>query len=93
MFYCYVQEPLLATSGTYVWYLVALDWRSGEEVYRIKARASGVFNDNFVASSIGPNGGFYQPVIRGVFIVKDRQEGKHEVPQQINHNGPSVSPD
>ncbi|KAG7040285.1 hypothetical protein JMJ77_0010556, partial [Colletotrichum scovillei] len=67
-------EPLLATSGTYVWYLVALDWRSGEEVYRIKARASGVFNDNFVASSIGPNGGFYQPVIRGVFIVKDRQE-------------------
>ncbi|KAF6822180.1 hypothetical protein CMUS01_11188 [Colletotrichum musicola] len=71
LFYTYVQEPELASQGVYVWYVVALDWRSGKEVWRLKAGTGGVFNDNALAASMGPDGTFYQPVFSGTVMVKD----------------------
>lgn len=71
LFYSYVQDPNLASEGKYVWYVVAVDWQSGKEVWKVKAGAGGIFNDNLIASSIGPNGAFYQPVLDGIVMVKD----------------------
>ncbi|KAF6822637.1 hypothetical protein CPLU01_11881 [Colletotrichum plurivorum] len=71
LFYTYVQEPELPSQGVYVCYIVALDWRSGKEIWRLKAGAGGVFNDNALAASIGPDGTFYQPVFGVTVTLKD----------------------
>ncbi|KAF6807032.1 hypothetical protein CSOJ01_08455 [Colletotrichum sojae] len=72
LFYTYIQEPELASQGVYVWYAVAPDWRSGKEIWRLKAGAGGVFNDNALAASIGPDRTFYQPVIGGTVNAEKR---------------------
>lgn len=72
LLYGYVQDRELASQGKYVWYTVALDWQTGEEIWRVKVGGGGVFNDNFRAASLGPDGRFYQGVFGGTAIVKDK---------------------
>jgi hypothetical protein len=55
----------------YEWYAIALDWRTGEEVWRVRAGAGGTFNDNYLPGSISPDGIFFQGVFQGVVRVRD----------------------
>ena len=73
--YGWAQDEELAVEGEYVWYAVAMDWDSGEVVWRERVGAGGTFNDNFLPGSLGPRGEFYQGVVGGVVVVKD-SEGK-----------------
>ena len=71
LYYGYTQDEDLAVQGQYAWYVVAIDWDSGEEAWRVKTGAGGTFNDNFYPGALGPDGAFYQGVIGGVAVVRD----------------------
>ncbi|KAG6907487.1 hypothetical protein DXG01_008777 [Tephrocybe rancida] len=57
----YTSDSLLIPA--YVWYVVALDWATGKEVWRIRTGAGGTFNDDFRPRAPGLDGSFYQGVI------------------------------
>ncbi|PLB38649.1 uncharacterized protein BDW47DRAFT_104625 [Aspergillus candidus] len=69
--YGYTQAEEFTEDGLYVWYIVALDYRTGEEVWRIRAGAGGTFNDDFQPGALGPDGSFYQSVIGGLIRLQD----------------------
>ena len=71
LYYGYTQDADLAVAGQYAWYAVALDWETGEEVWRIKTGAGGTYNDNFYPGTLGPEGEFYQGILGGYVIVRD----------------------
>lgn len=71
LIYVYVQDRERAPAGEYVWYVAAIDWNSGETVFKVRTGAGGIFNDNYLPASIGPDGTFYQAVMGGVVAVKD----------------------
>jgi hypothetical protein len=69
--YGYTQDAELTAGGQYVWYFVALDYRSGKEVWRIRAGAGGTYNDSYEPGSLGPDGSFYQGLPFGVVRLRD----------------------
>ncbi|MEW2395457.1 hypothetical protein [Streptomyces sp. NPDC046862] len=69
--YGYGQEPDLAADGTYVWYAEAIDFRTGETVWKKRVGAGGHYNDNWQIGSLGPDGTFYQTVEDGVVTFRD----------------------
>lgn len=69
--YGYGQDADLAADGTYVWYAEAIDFRTGEVVWKKRTGAGGTFNDIFAPASLGPDGTFYQRVAGGLVAVKD----------------------
>ncbi len=66
--YAYAQDEELALQGEWVWYAVAIDFATGKEVWRMRTRTGGNFNDNFQASTLSPDGRFIQG---GVVVVSD----------------------
>ncbi|MCJ1327032.1 hypothetical protein MMC10_003698 [Thelotrema lepadinum] len=75
LYYGYTQDVDLAVEGEYAWYFVALDWDSGDEVWRIKAGAGGTYNDVFYVATLGPDGSLYQGILAGYVIVRDAEGG------------------
>lgn len=71
LIYTYTQDEQLAAQGQYVWYFAAIDYRTGRVVWRVRAGAGTLKNDNFSPMSIGPDGTLYQQVPFGVIWVKD----------------------
>ncbi|KAG6818956.1 hypothetical protein H0H93_016895 [Arthromyces matolae] len=75
LLYGYTQAEEYTLGGilgpTYVWYVVALDWETGKEVWRVRAGAGGTYNDNYQPGALGPDGSFYQSVIGGFIRVQD----------------------
>jgi hypothetical protein len=69
--YGYLQDADLANRGLYVWYFVALDYRTGTVVWKIRSGAGGTFNDDYKAAAIGPDGTLYQGVLGGVAMLED----------------------
>ncbi|KAF9871533.1 hypothetical protein CkaCkLH20_10944 [Colletotrichum karsti] len=69
--YSYTQDEELASQGLYAWYFTAIDFRTGEIVWRIYAGAGGSFNNNVAPTQLSPNGGLYQVVAGGVTWLKD----------------------
>jgi hypothetical protein len=79
LLYTYTQDTALADQGEYVWYAVAVDFATGNEMWRARSGAGGAFNDNYAPGTLGPDGSFYQGVLEGVVVVKDgtqEQEGQ-----------------
>lgn len=72
--YAYIQDPELALKGQYVWYVVAVDFATGKEVWRIRTGAGGNFNDGFQAMTLSPDGRVIQGVNGGVAVVSDGRE-------------------
>ncbi|RYP53200.1 hypothetical protein DL768_001793 [Monosporascus sp. mg162] len=68
--YGYVQEEEFAVDGRYVWYFIAVDWESGELLWRKRAGAGGSYNDNAWPGSVG-EGRFYQSLMLGVVWIED----------------------
>ncbi|GES64770.1 hypothetical protein ATEIFO6365_0009025900 [Aspergillus terreus] len=64
--YGYTQAVELTKYGQYTWYVVAVDWETGKEVWRLRTGTGGTFNDDYQPGAIGPDGSFYQGVIGGV---------------------------
>jgi hypothetical protein len=71
LIYGYTQDPSAAAEGRYVWYLEAIDFRTGKPVWKIRAGAGGAYNDKYQAASLGPDGTLYQNVTLGVVTLKD----------------------
>ena len=74
LLYGYVQDIALAEDeGNYSWSFIALDWRTGETVWKKRSGAGGIFNDNFYPGIVG-GGKFYQSLMLGVTWVEDGDE-------------------
>uniref|UniRef100_L2FY83 Uncharacterized protein n=1 Tax=Colletotrichum fructicola (strain Nara gc5) TaxID=1213859 RepID=L2FY83_COLFN len=71
LLYFYTQDEKLADEGMYVWYVVALDWRSGAEVWRARMGSGGAYNDNWLLGGLGPDGTYYQAMLGGLAAMKD----------------------
>ncbi|EQB44888.1 hypothetical protein CGLO_16306 [Colletotrichum gloeosporioides Cg-14] len=69
--YSYTQDEELAGQGLYVWYFTAIDFRTGEVVWRIRAGAGGRYNNNVAPTQMSPNGAIYQVVAGGVTWLRD----------------------
>ncbi len=71
LLYALTQDETLALSGEYVWYVVALEFATGNEVWRVRSGSGGIFNDNYLPGTLGPDGSFFQGVLGGLIVVKD----------------------
>lgn len=71
LIYGYTQDEALAAEGTYTWYFVAIDYDTGEVVWKIRAGAGFTFNDSFRGAVLAPDGTLYQTTIFGNVILRD----------------------
>jgi outer membrane protein assembly factor BamB len=58
-----------------VWYMTAIDFRSGDVVYRVRTGSGLLKNNAFGGVAIGPDGAVYQGVIGGVVRVRNGRPG------------------
>ncbi|WQF90165.1 hypothetical protein CDEST_15179 [Colletotrichum destructivum] len=70
--YSYTQDERLAINGEYVWYFTAIDFQTGELVWRVRSGAGGNYNNNVAPTQMSPNGAIYQVIAGGVTWLKDR---------------------
>lgn len=71
LFYAYTQDETLADEGEYAWYVVAYDWRTGEEVWRANMGNGGVYNTGVSHIQLGPNGRIYEGISGGMSWMQD----------------------
>ncbi|PSN65153.1 hypothetical protein BS50DRAFT_645195 [Corynespora cassiicola Philippines] len=69
--YQYAQDHEMALTGSYVWYLSAIDYRTGELLYRVRVGAGGLYNNNYSGLFLGPDGAIYAYVTGGVVKIYD----------------------
>ncbi len=74
LIYGYTQDPDLAAEGEYVWYFTAIDYRTGEVVWRIRSGAGFTYNDGFRGATLGPDGTLYQGLTYGTVMLRDGDE-------------------
>lgn len=74
LLYGSLQEEDLAVNGKYTWYIAAIDWDSGNLVWKRRTGAGGTFNDNQYPGTVGL-GRFYQSLMLGVVYVEDAAAG------------------
>ena len=83
LLYSSVQDTERAAKGEYIWYLAAVDWLTGETVYKFRTGMGGTYNDNWSEGTLGPDGTFYQSVLAGVIGVKDGAEPVAEIKREV----------
>jgi hypothetical protein len=71
LIYGYTQDPALAAQGIYVWYVIAIDYRTGAVVWQARTGAGNTYNDSFRGAALGPDGTLYQGVLAGVVMLRD----------------------
>jgi hypothetical protein len=69
--YGYTEDEIRAATGSYVWYFVALDFRTGRVVWRQRAGAGATKNANREPTMVGANGVLYQAVPLGLVWMRD----------------------
>lgn len=69
--YGYTQDVTRAAAGSYIWYFVAIDYRTGRIVWRQRAGAGSTKNDNRRPLFLGANGVLYQTVPLGLEWMRD----------------------
>lgn len=60
------------------WYLTAVDYETGETVFKIFTGTGRRWNNSYAPITIGPNGTVYVGVFNGVIAVKDNKSGEKE---------------
>jgi hypothetical protein len=70
LIYTYTQALDIADPAD-VWYMTAVDFRTGDIVYRVRAGAGVLKNNAFGGTAIGPDGAVYQGVLGGLIRVRD----------------------
>jgi len=68
--YVYTQDE---SDGDDPWYLTALDFRTGETVWKSLTGQGLGFNNNYAPVTIGPDGTAYVGVLGGLTLVRDRE--------------------
>ena len=58
------------------WYLTAVDFETGETVYKIFTGTGAHWNNSYAPITIGPDGTVYVGVFNGIIAVRDGGEGK-----------------
>ncbi|KAF4986330.1 hypothetical protein FDECE_16004 [Fusarium decemcellulare] len=71
LLYIPVQDYDLALEGHYVYYMAALDFKTGKEVWRVRIGAGGSFSHNIQSPVLTPDGGVGSHAIGGFIKVKD----------------------
>jgi hypothetical protein len=74
--YTYTKEPDPLLDDP--WYLTAIDFRTGETVYKQLAGLGLGFNNNYAPISIGPDGTAYVGALDGLVALRDREEPDSE---------------
>jgi hypothetical protein len=69
--YGYTQDESRAAAGSYVWYFVAVDYRTGRIVWRQRSGAGSTKNDDRQPMMVGANGVLYQIVPLGLVWMRD----------------------
>ena len=69
--YVYTKDP--QTDGSDTWYLTAIDFRSGQTVYKRLAGEGLGFNNNYAPITIAEDGSVYVGVIGGLVKLRDRE--------------------
>ncbi|MDQ1427567.1 MAG: hypothetical protein QOK39_1043 [Acidimicrobiaceae bacterium] len=69
--YGYTQDEGRAAAGRYVWYFVAVDYRTGRVMWRQRSGAGGTKNDNRQPLVLGANGVLYQTLPLGLVWMRD----------------------
>ncbi|KAF9641069.1 hypothetical protein BFW01_g12875 [Lasiodiplodia theobromae] len=71
LLYGYTQDYELAQQGEYVWYVVAYDFSTGEEVWRARMGAGGVYSGGVSHIQLGPGGRIFEGIGGGVAWMQD----------------------
>ena len=67
LLYAYVKGPQV----TDPWYWSAVDYATGREVWRIRAGAGPLYNNNYAGISLGPDGAARLGVLGGMVVLRD----------------------
>src|SRR3954468_23871766 len=68
----YAYEKEARDDGSDLWYLTALDFRTGQRVWKRLAGEGLGFNDNFAPVTFGADGTFYSGVLGGMVALRDQ---------------------
>lgn len=71
LLYQYHQDGELAREGGLEWYVSAVDYESGEVVWRVRTGTGPLFNNNYQSPTLGPDGAVYEWVQGGIVKVFD----------------------
>ncbi len=70
LIYAYTKPP--TANSTDAWYFTALDFRSGQRIYRRLAGTGLGFNNNWAPVTLGPDGTAYVGALGGLVQLRDR---------------------
>jgi PASTA domain len=85
LIYAYEEDEALAEIGLYAFYFEAIDYRTGDVVWRRLAGAGGYKNDNYSPMALGPDGTLYQGTSLGTVWMRDNPPAKEAA-------GPAAAP-
>ncbi|RSL68887.1 hypothetical protein CEP53_002419 [Fusarium sp. AF-6] len=71
LLYMQIQDWDLAREGQYVYYITAIDYRTGKEVWKVRTGAGGSFNYNLQSPMLTSDGGVGSHTVGGFIQVKD----------------------
>lgn len=71
LLYAYTQDNDLAKDGEYVWYIAAFNYTTGDEVWRNRIGAGGIFHPGMSHIQLGPNKRIYEGVVGGMTWLED----------------------
>ena len=75
--YFYTVEPIPDHPSWEAWYLMALDFRTGETVFKLLTGTGYEWNNNYAPITIGPDGTAYVGCFGGIMAISD---GSKRVP-------------
>ena len=68
--YAYTKPP--TADGTDPWYFTAIDFRTGQVIYKRLAGTGLGFNNNWAPVTLGPDGTAYVGALGGLVLLRDR---------------------
>ncbi len=71
LIYGYTQDEELANQGTYVWYFVAIDYETGEIVWKVQSGTGRMFDDSYRPAVLTPDNRMIQTIRSGNVILAD----------------------
>ncbi len=73
LIYLYTSEPG-TTRSSRPWYLTAVDFHTGETVFKILTGTGMAWNNNWAPITLGPDGTAYAGVLNGLIAVRDGEQ-------------------
>lgn len=67
--YFYTFDP--QANGENVWYLMALDYKTGRTAFKIRTGAGKQYDNNWAPITLGPDGTLYVGTLKGLLAIRD----------------------